>query len=120
MMRSSYDDDDVVRDGERVRVPLTMMDQQQIADLKQRYGKTSKLYDGFGNPAGHRPGFVFGDTTPADELRVADAYEAYCERTSNAWKQPTQEPAQPQHRDAASDPREAYMRRLSEAWRTGQ
>src|SRR6266550_9025180 len=56
-MRSRHDDDDdVVQDGESIRVPVYLMDATQRAVATEGL----RLHDGLGNPAGHKRGYVFG------------------------------------------------------------
>jgi hypothetical protein len=75
--RKDDDDDPVLRDGERMRVPMTMMDSWQRA----------RLHDGHGNPVGHRPGFVVSDGVTSEERqRIRDAYDAYEGELTTAWK----------------------------------
>jgi hypothetical protein len=87
--RNGYSiDDDVVPDGGALRVPMPFMDALGEATRRVARGDAAlpPVYDGLGNPAGHRAGFVFGP----DEL-TADAAAAYAEfkaRLADAWRQP--------------------------------
>jgi hypothetical protein len=79
------DDDDLdesglLRDGRSLRIRVA--DDQTVED--ENY-----VTDAFGNPAGHRPGYVFaGDGDDAAERRVDDAYAAHDAWLQNAWRSP--------------------------------
>ena len=65
--REIDDDDDVLRDGQRIVVPLNMRDsmspmQRAVAEDKAARGVT--VVDGLGRPAGHRPGACYLRTVP--------------------------------------------------------
>jgi hypothetical protein len=125
-----YDDNDVVRDGESVRVSLHMMDGLQRAVAT--YGL--RLHDGMGNPAGQKQGYVFGGNAEQRQ-RVAKAYDEWTKRLHNAWRTPgaaaernemqleawRRPGARPGLRqDAATDratARAAYVQRIQNAWR---
>jgi hypothetical protein len=70
MRRDLEDDDDVVADGESVRVPLYLCD-----DATQRAIATDglRLHDGMGRPAGYKSGYVFSGNI---EHSQRDAYDA--------------------------------------------
>ena len=130
-MRSRYDeDDDVVADGESVRVPVVLMDAVQRAVATDGL----RLHDGTGNPAGHKRGYVFGGNAEQRQ-RVAEAYDERTARIQNAWREPParaernerqletwrQPGARPGLRqDAATDRAAAYaayVQRIQNAWR---
>jgi hypothetical protein len=92
------DDDDVVRDGEHVRVPLHLMDSLQRAVATEGL----RLHDGMGNPAGQKSGYVFGGNAEQRQ-RAADAYDERTRRLQNAWRNPA----------AAAERNETQL----EAWR---
>jgi hypothetical protein len=111
------DDDDILRDGERFRVPLEAMDGVQRAVA----GAQHALHDGMGNPAGYKPGYVFSDDQDA-LARSEEAYCAYNERVTAAWRQekpsPQDKPSAPETTgDALADARAQYVNRLTNAWR---
>lgn len=96
--RPVVDDDDVLRDGETLRVPLLMRDglsplQRAVAEDKAACGVT--VVDGLGRPAGHRPGACYLRTVPHtvdhavavtwEHLR-REAYVDAVTEASNAWK----------------------------------
>ena len=82
--RNDDDDDPVLRDGERMRVPMTMMDQREKAEHLRR---RARLHDGHGNPVGHCPGFIGSDAfTTEERQRIRDAYDAYERDLTTAWK----------------------------------
>jgi hypothetical protein len=96
--RDAYVDDDVVRDGESLKVPLYMMDSVQRAVATDGL----RLHDGMGNPAGHKRGYVFGGNAEQRQ-RAADAYDEWTRRLQNAWRTP----------GAAAERNEAQLK----AWR---
>jgi hypothetical protein len=55
--RKSYidDEDEICKDGESIHVPVHLMDATQRAVATEGL----RLHDGMGNPAGHKPGYVF-------------------------------------------------------------
>jgi hypothetical protein len=85
------DDDDphrMVRPGERVRVPLMLMDGVQRAVAGVPPPRDLLVTDSRGAPAGHRPGYAFAYAADsADDPRVA----AFAERgryLTDAWRTP--------------------------------
>jgi hypothetical protein len=98
-------DDRIVRDGERVRVPLMLMDELQ------RSVQANRLHDGMGNGAGHKPGFVF--TAGRDEAPSRTAHDEYVTDTADAWRSTTVAVPQP-----TNDAYAAYVAQLSGAWRS--
>jgi hypothetical protein len=112
------DDEDVIPDGGRIRVPLPFMDH-----LSVEMWRALSLSDG-GNDLqgfipGHRPGFAVAAVT--DEA----ARDNYIRRISDAWKNPpaeqlTQPLASSSPRSNAQDAKQsyrAYVDRISKAWR---
>jgi hypothetical protein len=93
MRRHDDDDDYVVRDQERVRVPLHLMDSTQRAvaglDLIDR-----DLRD-------HQPGFRAADTTDARQA-ARDARDQYVRRLSDSWRMPARD--QQGEREPDNDP----------------
>jgi hypothetical protein len=88
-MRERNDDDDdlILRDGERMRVPMTMMDSWQREMTEHFRRPRARLHDGHGNPVGHRPGFIGSDAfTTEERQRIRDAYDAYERDLTTAWK----------------------------------
>jgi hypothetical protein len=84
-------DEDVVRDGEGMRVPLFLADaaQQGVTDASAR------ILDFRGMAAGRAPGYCFLDASQSDSPRIADAQvdreAALAERDkylADAWKNP--------------------------------
>ena len=69
--RIDDEDDDnqrgLLRDGERRRVPLMLMDgwQEDMADHFQRVNDVH-VVDAFGQPAGHRPGYCYAAPVAPD------------------------------------------------------
>jgi hypothetical protein len=65
-------DDDLLRDGQRLRVPMFAMDSMQ----RSASPRLPRVHDGTGDSGFHRPGFRVSDAPPSDELqRAQDAYE---------------------------------------------
>lgn len=107
-MNPIEDDDEVVRDGQKVRVSLTLMDSLQKA-----------IAGNVTVPALCRPGYVqLNDAQVADK---AATYAAYNERLNNAWKAPPPLLPQPhtdtKARAAAADHYGQYDKKVSERWR---
>ncbi|SRR5712692_5642610 len=142
-MRTKHrDDEDVVRDGQIVKVPMVLMD-----------GRPTYVRDNFGNLSGpglHRPGFRYAaDAAPEADYRApahADyvkrltdsdrqsAYDAMCARLTNSWRDDVrtykpnpdiyngpEKDAPDDELDDDDDPRIRAMRerdtRLENAWR---
>ena len=120
------EDDLILRNGERMRVPLTMMDALQ-RDVAQHF---ARITDGAGDSGLglHRPGYRLSSTVTRDHSHY-DQYEA---EVQNAWKNPhaTGEnegaPSRLKSKDAMpiSDDRERayseYQNRIENAWRDGR
>ena len=70
------DDNEVVPEGHGIRVSAFLMD-----------GAPSYLTDAYGNPAGHRPGYIFNNDTRTQDEGDA-ALVAYKARIRDAWKTP--------------------------------
>jgi hypothetical protein len=100
-----YDDDDafdangLLKDGHRVRVPMTLMDslQRELGDHfgPVRFGDGGRplVTDGSDNPLGlHRPGqrLLSGDTNTLADARE-EAYRLYDQADAEAYKRPTGE-----------------------------
>jgi hypothetical protein len=81
-MRERNDDDDdlILRDGERLRVPMVMMDSWQ----REMVDRFARLHDGAGNAVGRRPGFVV-DAAAGRDLSFYDQYDA---EVGEAWRSP--------------------------------
>jgi hypothetical protein len=79
--RESYEDD-LLRDGQRLRVPMFAMDSAQ----RSATAHFPRVHDGTGDSdlAMHRPGFRVTDTPPPDELQRAR--EAYEHRLTTSWR----------------------------------
>jgi hypothetical protein len=92
------DDDDVLRDGQTLRVGMMMRDglsplQRTVVEDKAARGVT--VVDGLGRPAGHRPGACYLRTVPhtvdhavavtQEHLRL-EAYADSIRELCDAWK----------------------------------
>jgi hypothetical protein len=119
--RIENEDDDVLRDKQRVTVPLMLMDGSAGADQR-----TAALYAGLGAGNGHRPGPAI--LTDEERERRAALYSARDARLADAWRNPDPNPVMldqiepPGDEPAPKIPGEnpAYAardRRLENAWR---
>jgi hypothetical protein len=92
MTKRQYDDegDDIIKDGEHVRVPMMLCDGFQ-RDVAQHYARPAQIVDAIGRPCGHRPGHAFVSTS-SGELRDAAidtrdiAYAELEKRSAVAWR----------------------------------
>jgi hypothetical protein len=105
------DDKDILRDGERLRVPLFAMDAAQ-RDLARML-----LTDAHGRPAGHAPGYVFSAASVSDPRDAA--YAEHTAYLADAWRgvQRAEIARAPAAGDAHCDAYAAYETRLLNAWR---
>lgn len=80
-----FDERGVLKDGRRMRVPMSAMD-----GLPREVARhTNSLHDGSGNHQHihHMPGFIVTDALTTDERqRVRDAYDEYERDLTTAWK----------------------------------
>jgi hypothetical protein len=114
MRRRNINDDEPLRDGERVRVPMIMMDSNRMTAID--YGDDPL--------ARHKPGF----RRAADQaMRDAGhrAYDGRVKRMSDAWKSVERREADveiaaeaPLCEDACEDAYQRYKRRKENAWRS--
>jgi hypothetical protein len=87
--RRRSDDDEVVADGDRVRVPLLMVDGEAVEAWQASYladcaaAHKLGLDDGFDL---HRPGYRFADA--AGNEAKAKAYLQAVQDAADAWKHP--------------------------------
>jgi hypothetical protein len=123
--RYRHDDDGVLRDGQSLRVPMTMMDGLDPIQRSVRDASTHR--PGF-RAADHRPGFrTLTDTGAADHAReqaYIDADRALCD----AWRTPPpvgltrrdDAPPTGEHFETAlADAHRDYHHDLVNAWRPG-
>ncbi len=137
--RSQHDDDDarnILKDGERMRVPMYAMDSSMDhLDPLQRAVVRDRLQDaritdgaGDGGLALHRPGYRVADGIPRDHSH----YAIYDEEMGRAYLnvgavesevRGQREEADSKLSDAMRDEREAahqeYQNRIQNAWRDG-
>jgi hypothetical protein len=72
--------DELLRDGQRLRVPLFAMDSAP----RGASPRLPRVHDGTGASGFNRPGFRVSDAPPSDELqRARDAYE---HELTTAWR----------------------------------
>jgi hypothetical protein len=62
-------DDDLLRDGQRLRVPMFVVDSMQ----RRASPRLLRVHDGNGDSGFHRPGFRVTDVPPSDELQRAQS-----------------------------------------------
>ena len=119
MQRRRTDDDEderTLRDGERLRVPLHLMDSLQ-RDIAQHFGR---VHDGYGNEglSLQRPGFRVLDRLSNDECERA--YQDVADAMTTAWK--SNDKPKPVRQHATEDARQSeydrYSAELRDAWRT--
>jgi hypothetical protein len=85
--RSRDDDDDIVRDGQVVRLPMTMMD--GMDPIQKAVARASLRVTDGGGKGGlnlHRPGFRLSDARQTSDAAIARAYELYDAELTSAWK----------------------------------
>ena len=116
------DDDDVLRDGETLRVPLMMRDGMsplQRAVAEDAAARRIVVVDGLGRPAGHRPGACYLRTAEhttdhalavtRDHLR-RKAYADSLAELQDAWKgRNNDREVQHVHTDGADERENAYL-----------
>jgi hypothetical protein len=118
-------DDDLLRDGQRLRVPMFTMDSTQRSESAQ----PPRVHDGTGDSglAMHRPGFRVTDAPPSDELHRA--HDAYQRELTTAWRRGAGKEVAVPHAPKASgndampvDDIEIayrlYAEEISQAWKT--
>jgi hypothetical protein len=116
------DDEDIIPDGGRIRVPMPFMDHHLSPEVRRAFGLADQdNLDPQGFLRGHRPGFA---PTPKTDAAIK-AYENRSQRLQDAWKHPAPVQAKPPApagaRSSAHDAGAAYERRnkwLQNAWRT--
>jgi hypothetical protein len=138
MTKRQYDDegDDILKDGEHVRVPMMLCDGFQ-RDVAQYYAQPARVCDAIGRTAGHRPGFLLMDTSNSELHDAIDARdEAYAgleKRSAAAWRTPVADVGNAATRTVerqATDTGQAELardsafaeleKRSANAWRGGQ
>jgi hypothetical protein len=106
------DDDDIIPDGGRIRVPLPFMDHLS-AEMRRALGLADGGTDVQGFIPGHRPGFAVA------AVKDEAARDKYIRNVGDAWKNPTS--GQPTPRPSAQEAEQAYrayVDRISNAWRS--
>ena len=81
----NFDERGVLKDGRRMRVPMSAMDGQQQELSRHAH----HLHDGSGNYhlIHHQPGFIVSDAvTPEERQRVSDARDEYERELTTAWQ----------------------------------
>jgi hypothetical protein len=125
---------EVLADGERFSLPMQFMDAtaREVADHLAAYG-ANRVVDGFGVPAGHKPGFLYDSASAHLHDAVAIAYEQRSARMRGAWRHKGEEqqdagdcgerhartrtPTSDELDQAATAAYSARSRRMSEGWR---
>lgn len=115
-----YDRDGILKDGERYRRPMTLMDaeQQDVAAITR-----AALASAYPSPSGalHRPGTVIGDGVQA-EIAATERdvrRNLRLDELSTAWKNPPPEEVQKDNAPVADVEAAAAARdqRLQDAWK---
>jgi hypothetical protein len=117
-------DDDLLRDGQRLHVPMFAMDSAQCSASAH----LARVHDGTGDSglAMHRPGFRVTDAPPSDELqRARDSYER---ELTTAWRRGTGKDVVPDAPKASGSDAmpvddietayRLYAEEISQAWKT--
>jgi hypothetical protein len=83
--------EEILEDGERLRVPMTMADSANARVLADRFRGTSLRWaDGSPGVVGHRPGFVTaGDSERIRHAAWLESRQALCD----AWRTPARDAA---------------------------
>ncbi len=116
--------DDLLRDGQRLRVPMFAMDSAIQRSATTHLGC---VHDGTGDSglAMHRPGFRVTDAPPSDELQ--HAYDGYEHELTTAWRAGKQHIVPDPPKAATSDAMPVddidtayrlYAEEISQAWKT--
>ena len=127
-MRKRYreiHDDDLLRDGQRLRVPMFAMDSMQLSESAH----LARVHDGTGDSglAMHRPGFRVTDAPRSDELQRA--HDAYERELTTAYRRGARKedvvPGAPKASGSDAMPADdietayrLYCEEISQAWRT--
>lgn len=111
--RTEDEDDDVVRDGQTIRVSLMMMD--SMDPVQCAVASNALVGDG----VGHRPGSLA--LTDADRERRQQLHDAYERTLTSRWRNPLtpasqRNPERPTG-DARLDAYAQYNQRVANAWR---
>jgi hypothetical protein len=71
---------EILADGERFSLPMTFMDAQMRDELAAKYRSDNavRIVDAAGQPAGHRPGFLFDANNALGESAAEVAYRERC------------------------------------------
>jgi hypothetical protein len=134
--RFHHDDDFRLGDGERLRVPLTMMDSVQrsiamdgdtsavdnlLKRVQQRDAGPMRVVDGVSRgrdgTAMHRPGYRLFDGDDAWEHQKARMYDEYNRDLRDAYKGPGVRNDINPIRDSVATARAEYKNRLVHSWR---
>jgi hypothetical protein len=90
--RNQYDDDDnpdIVKDGEKISVPIYLLDSMQRS-VAAHYGRRDQIVDAFGMSAGRKRGYCFQNTSSVLQDAASDtrqaAFDALEKRSQSAWR----------------------------------
>jgi hypothetical protein len=124
----ALDERGLLRDGQRLRVPLTMMDDLSRAVADGFAAHQSRVVDGLGRPAGHRPGACYLRTAPhttdhavavmQDHLR-REARDEFIRELCDAWKGDTCDREVARVHNTGDAVRDAYLDQVADmtsAW----
>jgi acetaldehyde dehydrogenase (acetylating) len=115
------DDDEVLRDGQTLRVSHMFIDGNSDEFAKGVKLAKATAHDGFGRVAGFKPGFAYGDEASRELAHTA--YEERSKHLNNAWRKDavTTDDKRPTNlKDAQAAAAHAYEernQRLQNAWR---
>jgi hypothetical protein len=82
-MHDNLDENDILRDGQRLRVPMMMRD--HLTPLQRAVlDHNTVVVDDCGDTALNRPGYRF--IRGMDRTAVHEAFDQYCRDTAEAWQ----------------------------------
>jgi hypothetical protein len=117
---TNYEDDvlderGLLRDGKRIRIPLTLMDGLSRSVAEHFTDTRTTVVDGLGRPAGNRPGAVYLRTNPhttdhavavTQRVMADKARREWIDEMTNAWKNKPEDDPDPFIRALAGTDRE--------------
>jgi hypothetical protein len=79
---------EVIAEGETVHFgPTSLLDAMASAMMTDTMGSSNPMVrDGYGAPAGHRPGYAFAANDARLRDVTAEAYEERCAHLADAWR----------------------------------
>jgi hypothetical protein len=92
-MHDNLDENDILRDGQRLRVRMMMRDHLTPLQRAVLDHNTTVVVDSFGDTSLNHPGYRF--IQGMDRSAAEEALNDYIRDTANAWRGPTPPPATP-------------------------